>query len=78
MLFRSYVQHRLQEQSKEVFSWLQNGALFYVCGDASKMAKDVEATLLQIIEQEGVLSKEDAKAYFKKLKADKRYLTDVY
>ena len=73
-----YVQHKLLEESKEVWRWLERGSFFYVCGDATKMAKDVEATLLFIIEKEGSLSKEEAKVYFKKLKSDKRYLTDVY
>ncbi len=72
-----YVQHKLLEEAEEVWHWLENGAYFYVCGDASKMAKDVEATLLQIIQKQG-FSEEGAKMYFKNLKVAKRYLTDVY
>ncbi len=72
-----YVQHKLLEEAEEIWRWLENGAYFYVCGDASKMAKDVEATLLQIIQKQG-FSEEEAKLYFKNLKTTKRYLTDVY
>lgn len=70
-----YVQNRMLENAKELFQWLEEGATFYVCGDASRMAKDVDAILHQIIEQEG---KVDAKAYVKKLKEENRYLRDVY
>lgn len=73
-----YVQHRMEEQGKELWTWLQNGAYFYVCGDASRMAKDVEASLLTIFKDHGGLSAEDAKAYLKSLRTQKRYLLDVY
>jgi sulfite reductase (NADPH) flavoprotein alpha-component len=73
-----YVQHRLQEHASEIFDWLQQGAYFYVCGDAHRMAKDVESTLHQILQTAGGLSEQDAKAYVKQLRADKRYLRDVY
>ncbi len=72
-----YVQHKLLEEAAEVWRWLENGAYFYVCGDADKMAKDVEAALLQIIQQNGH-TEETAKAYLKNLKVSKRYLADVY
>lgn len=75
---KHYVQHLLLAHSQEIFQLLEEGAYFYVCGDATQMAKDVEATILSIIEKEGGLSKEAAKAYHKSLKANKRYLTDVY
>lgn len=73
-----YVQDRMRENSKELYEWLEQGASFYVCGDASRMATDVDVALHDIIEKEGALSKDDAAAYVKKLKEDKRYLRDVY
>ncbi len=75
---KHYVQHLLLSHAKEVFEAIENGAYFYVCGDASNMAKDVEAALISVIGREGCFSEEEAKAYFKALKASKRYLTDVY
>jgi len=73
-----YVQDRMRENSKELYQWLEQGASFYVCGDASRMANDVDLALHEIVEKEGGLSKDDAAAYVKKLKDDKRYLRDVY
>ncbi len=73
-----YVQNRMLESGTELWSWLQDGAHFYVCGDASRMAKDVDAALHQIAETAGGLSKEAAAEYVKKLKSDKRYQRDVY
>ncbi len=73
-----YVQHRLQENAKEIWQWLQDGALFYVCGDAHHMAKDVEHTLQSIVHTEGNMSEEAAKTYVKSLRTQKRYLADVY
>ncbi|RDV24019.1 assimilatory sulfite reductase (NADPH) flavoprotein subunit [Alteromonas aestuariivivens] len=73
-----YVQHRLVEHGKEVFEWLEQGAHFYVCGDAMHMAKDVEAALLSIIQEHGGKSEEDAKAYLLALRKAKRYQKDVY
>ena len=73
-----YVQHRMIEQGSEIFHWLEKGAYFYVCGDATRMAKDVDAALHEIVRSNGKFSEEDAKAYIKKLKAEKRYLRDVY
>jgi sulfite reductase (NADPH) flavoprotein alpha-component len=73
-----YVQNRMLENATELFSWLESGAHFYVCGDASRMAKDVDAALHQIAETAGGLSKEAAAEYVKKLKSDKRYQRDVY
>lgn len=69
-----YVQHRMLEKSQELYDWLENGAYLYVCGDAERMAKDVESTLHQIIESQG----HDPKAYVKQLRQEKRYLKDVY
>jgi sulfite reductase (NADPH) flavoprotein alpha-component len=73
-----YVQHRMLEHAAELWSWLQDGAHFYVCGDASRMAKDVDDALHKIVETTGGNSADDAKAYVAKLKADKRYQRDVY
>lgn len=73
-----YVQDRMRENAKEFYAWLEQGAYFYVCGDASRMATDVDLALHDIIEQAGGLSEDDAKAYVKKLKDEKRYLRDVY
>lgn len=73
-----YVQHRMQEHARELWSWLKNGAYFYVCGDASRMAKDVESTLLSIAASEGRMSEEQAKEWLQGLKAAKRYQRDVY
>ncbi|HRD55867.1 MAG TPA: sulfite reductase [Parachlamydiaceae bacterium] len=73
-----YVQHRMWENGQEIYNWLQNGAFFYVCGDAKHMAKDVEAILLQIIQHFGHLDDTASKAYLKELRQQKRYLRDVY
>ncbi|MFP4166103.1 MAG: assimilatory sulfite reductase (NADPH) flavoprotein subunit [Opitutales bacterium] len=73
-----YVQDRLLENSKDVYAWLEEGASFYLCGDATRMAVDVDNALHEIIRNEGGLNKEDAAAYVKKLKSEKRYLRDVY
>lgn len=73
-----YVQHKMLQHSKELWEWLESGAYLFVCGDASKMAKDVHKTLLEIIQTEGNLSSEEAKTYIKKLKAESRYQRDVY
>lgn len=73
-----YVQHRMWEAGQELFQWLEEGACFYVCGDAQRMAKDVEAILLQVIQIHGKLDEAQAKAYLKNLRAEKRYLRDVY
>ena len=73
-----YVQNRMLENAAELWSWLQNGAHFYVCGDASRMAKDVDAALHRIAGTAGGLSSEAAAAYIQKLKSEKRYQRDVY
>lgn len=73
-----YVQDRMRENAKELYAWIQEGASFYVCGDASRMATDVDVALHDIIEKEGDMSKEDAATFVKQLKTDKRYLRDVY
>jgi sulfite reductase (NADPH) flavoprotein alpha-component len=73
-----YVQNRMLENAAELWSWLQAGAHFYVCGDASRMAKDVDAALHTVVETAGRLGKDGAAEYVKKLKSDKRYQRDVY
>ncbi|QCZ92537.1 assimilatory sulfite reductase (NADPH) flavoprotein subunit [Salinimonas iocasae] len=73
-----YVQHRLLEHGAQVFEWLEQGAHFYVCGDAMHMAKDVEAALISIIQEHGGKSEQDAKAYLVALRKAKRYQKDVY
>ena len=73
-----YVQNRMLEQGAELFAWLEQGAYFYVCGDASRMAKDVDHALYEVIARFGGLSEEGAAEYVDKLKKEKRYLRDVY
>lgn len=73
-----YVQNRMMEHAAELWTWLQEGAHFYVCGDTSRMAKDVEATLLSIAQTEGNMSAEAASAFLSELKKNKRYQRDVY
>jgi sulfite reductase (NADPH) flavoprotein alpha-component len=73
-----YVQHRMQENSAELWRWLDAGAYFYVCGDALKMAKDVDAALRELVQKEGGKSPEEASVYVEQMKADKRYKRDVY
>ena len=76
--YKVYVQHRLLENSKEVYAWLQEGAHFFVCGDAARMAKDVDLALVQIVEKEGAMSPENAAEYVEALRKEKRYKRDVY
>jgi len=73
-----YVQHRMTENGEELYRWLEEGAHFYVCGDASRMAKDVDTALHQVIEKHGGKSADDAKAYVAAMKETKRYARDVY
>jgi sulfite reductase (NADPH) flavoprotein alpha-component len=73
-----YVQHRMLENAAELWRWLDAGAYFYVCGDALKMAKDVDAALRAIVQEQGGKSPEEAQAYVEQMKAEKRYKRDVY
>jgi sulfite reductase (NADPH) flavoprotein alpha-component len=75
-----YVQNRMQENGAELWKWLQEGAYFYVCGDAKRMAKDVHQMLITIAQEHGGLSPEKAKEYIEVTfaKTEKRYLKDVY
>jgi sulfite reductase (NADPH) flavoprotein alpha-component len=73
-----YVQHRMLEQGKELWDWLNAGAYFYVCGDASRMAKDVDDALAQIGQDHGGMSEDESKSWLKQLRKEKRYQRDVY
>src|SRR6058998_260879 len=74
-----YVQHRMRDNAAEIWKWLDGeGAHFFVCGDAKRMAKDVDVTLRQIVQEQGGKSLDQANEYVEKLKSDKRYKRDVY
>ena len=74
-----YVQHRMSDNAAEIWKWIDaEGAHFFVCGDAKRMAKDVDATLRKIVQEHGGKSVDQANEYVEKLKSDKRYKRDVY
>jgi sulfite reductase (NADPH) flavoprotein alpha-component len=73
-----YVQHRMLENSKDIFDWLESGAQFFVCGDAARMAKDVDVALHQIVEKHGGKTPGQAAEYVEALRKEKRYKRDVY
>jgi sulfite reductase (NADPH) flavoprotein alpha-component len=74
-----YVQHQMKDHAAEIWKWLDvEGAHFFVCGDAKRMAKDVDATLRKIVQEQGGKSVDQANEYVEKLKSDKRYKRDVY
>lgn len=73
-----YVQHKLREQGAEVYAWLEQGAHFYVCGDANRMAKDVHEALIELVAEHGGRSREQAEEYVNALRSAKRYQRDVY
>ncbi len=73
-----YVQNRMVENGKDLFAMLEEGGHFYVCGDATRMAKDVDAALHQIIETQGGMTPEAATEYVNRLKREKRYVRDIY
>lgn len=73
-----YVQDRIREHGAQVWKWLQDGAHFYVCGDAGRMAKDVDAALREVVQAHGRLDRDAAAAYVEQMAADKRYVRDVY
>lgn len=74
-----YVQHKMLENAAEIWDWIDGkNAQFYVCGDARRMAKDVDAALRTIVQKEGGRNPEEANEYVEKLKSDKRYKRDVY
>lgn len=73
-----YVQHLMYNYGSELFEWLEKGAYIYVCGDAKRMAKDVELTLQTIIQDFGGMDELQSREYIKRLRQQKRYLRDVY
>jgi sulfite reductase (NADPH) flavoprotein alpha-component len=73
-----YVQDKMVEKGAELYAWLEEGAHFYVCGDANRMAADVHEALISIVENFGAKSREEAEAYVENLKKAKRYQRDVY
>jgi sulfite reductase (NADPH) flavoprotein alpha-component len=73
-----YVQDRMRERGDELFRWLDDGAYFYVCGDAAQMAKDVDTALHDVVAEFGGLGSDAAEDYVNTLKREKRYLRDVY
>ncbi|WP_228719945.1 assimilatory sulfite reductase (NADPH) flavoprotein subunit [Methylococcus geothermalis] len=73
-----YVQTRMLENARDMYAWLEEGACFYVCGDASRMAHDVHQALLTIVMQEGGRTREQAEDYLEAMAASQRYLRDVY
>jgi len=78
--YKIYVQNRMvePENAKELWRWLEEGAHFFVCGDAERMAKDVDAALLRIVREQGGKSPEEAIAYVDAMRKEKRYKRDVY
>ena len=75
---KTYVQHRMYEERKSLWSWLQEGAYFFLCGDAEEMAKDVEAMLQRIVHEEGKLDEEASRQYIRRMRTEKRFRADVY
>ena len=73
-----YVQHRMWEQRKDLWQWINDGATLLVCGDAKTMAKDVDACIAKIVSEEGSLHEEDALRFLRSLRHERRYLRDVY
>ena len=73
-----YVQDRMREHGAQLWKWLQDGAHFYVCGDASRMAKDVDAMLREVVQTHGRMDPDAASAYVDELAGDRRYVRDVY
>jgi sulfite reductase (NADPH) flavoprotein alpha-component len=75
---KTYVQHRLREEARDVYAWLEEGAHFYVCGDGTHLAPDVHATLTEIVAEQRGCDAEQAADYIAALKRDHRYQIDVY
>jgi sulfite reductase (NADPH) flavoprotein alpha-component len=73
-----YVQHRMREVGRDLWSWLNDGAFVYVCGDAQRMAKDVETAMIEVIAEHGGCTVEVARQMLAEFKAKGRYQTDVY
>jgi sulfite reductase (NADPH) flavoprotein alpha-component len=77
-LEKIYVQHRMRERAADLYAWIEEGAHFYVCGDATRMAVDVHEALICIVGEQAAISRERAEAYVENLKKNKRYHRDVY
>ena len=75
---RVYVQHKMLDYGADVWRWLDDGAHFYVCGDATRMAHDVDDALTDIIRTHGRMSADAARDYKREMVAEKRYVRDVY
>ncbi|WP_225421548.1 assimilatory sulfite reductase (NADPH) flavoprotein subunit [Sphingomonas parva] len=75
---KTYVQHRMLEQAKDLYAWLEEGAHLYVCGDEKSMARDVHETLIRIVAEQGRVDRDTAEAYVRNLASDHRYQRDVY
>jgi sulfite reductase (NADPH) flavoprotein alpha-component len=75
---RRYVQDRLREHGRDLHAWLERGAHVYVCGDAARMARDVHATLLDVLAEHGGLARERAEERLAELASQGRYARDVY
>ena len=73
-----YVQHKMLENSNQFNNWIKNGAYIYVCGDESKMAKDVHRALIEILKKENNISSKESEKLLDQLRKDGRYLKDVY
>lgn len=73
-----YVQHKIKQQAKELWLWLERGAHIYLCGDAERMAKDVHQALLEVAMEQGGLTSEAAEVFLDELRSAKRYQKDVY
>jgi sulfite reductase (NADPH) flavoprotein alpha-component len=73
-----YVQHRIEQNAKEFYNWIESGAIIYVCGDKDKMAKDVLQSITNVVAAEARISEEEALNYVNNLRQTKRYLEDVY
>jgi sulfite reductase (NADPH) flavoprotein alpha-component len=77
-ILKVYVQDKMREKAAELWAWIKNGGYFFVCGDAKRMAKDVDQALHDIIAEQGGMTIEQAGEYVKQMKKDKRYQRDVY
>lgn len=76
--YKIYVQDRIREQAAELWAWIRDGACFYVCGDAKRMAKDVDIALREVLMKEGGMSEAEAADTIKVMKKERRYQRDVY
>ena len=73
-----YVQHRLLENAKELYEWIEQGAIVYLCGDEKTLGHSVHEALITVIEQQRNVSRDEATEYLKELQKQKRYQRDVY